>query len=79
MPIPGEPVAPGGPCGPVAPGGPCGPVAPGGPCGPDGPCVPVLLSLTSFLSSLLSNLPCLQNSTELTKKPSKGPVLHSYF
>ena len=38
------------------------------------PCVPVLLSLlTSFLSSFLSsNLLNLQNSTELTKKPSNG-------
>ena len=47
--------------------------------GPGGPCVIVLLSLISFLSSLSSNLFNLQNSTELTKKPSKGPVLHSYF
>ena len=38
--------------------------------------VAVLLSL-SFLS-FLSNLKCSQNSTELTKKPSNGPVLHSY-
>ena len=36
--------------------------------------VAVLLSLSSFLSS---NLKCLQNSTELTKNPSNGPVLHS--
>ena len=43
-----------------------------------GPCVPVLLYLISFLS-LSSNLLNLQNSTELTKKPSNGPVLHSYF
>src|SRR5918993_4515845 len=59
---------------PLAPGGPCGP------CGPGGPCGPVLLSSLSlsFLSSL-SNLIFLQNSTEDTKKPSKGPVLHSYF
>src|SRR5687767_12592493 len=71
------PLAPGGPCAPLAPGGPCAPLAPGGPCGPCGPCVPVVLSLLwSFLSS---NLTCLQNSTELTKKPSNGPVLHSYF
>jgi hypothetical protein len=31
--------------------------------------------LSSFLSSNL----ILQNSTELTKNPSNGPVLHSYF
>ena len=31
-----------------------------GPCGPGGSCVPVLLSLWSFLS-LSSNLTCLQN------------------
>ena len=68
---------PGGPCGPVAPGAPAGPGRPCGPAGPGGPCVPVLLSLTSFLS-LSSNLTCLQNSTEETKKPSNGPVLHSY-
>jgi hypothetical protein len=43
--------------------------------------VPVLLSLSriSFLSLSLSNLLNLQNSTELTKNPSNGPVLHSYF
>jgi hypothetical protein len=34
--------------------------------------------LLSFLSSM-SNFTCLQNSTQLTKKPSNGPVLHSYF
>ena len=67
---PWEPGAPGGPCGPVWP-----PAGPGGPCGP---CVPVIL--LSFLSSLLSsNLICLQNSTELTKNPSNGPVLHWYL
>jgi hypothetical protein len=27
----------------------------------------------------LSNLPCLRNSTELTKNPSNELVLHSYF
>jgi hypothetical protein len=27
----------------------------------------------------LSNLIWLQNSTEPTKKPSNGPILHSYF
>jgi hypothetical protein len=60
------------PVAPVEPGGPCIP------CGPGGPCVPVIL--LSFLSSLsLSNFTCLQNSTELTKKPSNGPVLHSYL
>src|SRR5215208_6876441 len=71
-------VLPGGPCGPT---GPCVPLAPGGPCGPIGPCGPVLLSLTSFLSLcfLSSNFFASQNSTELTKKPSNGPVLHSYF
>jgi hypothetical protein len=39
------------------------------------------LSLVSFLSIsfLSSNLLNLQNSTEDTKKPSNGPVLHSYF
>jgi hypothetical protein len=73
-------VIPGGPWSPGVPGRPCGPVAPvvplapDGPCGPGGPCGPTLPS--RFLSS---NLTCLQNSTELTKKPSKGPVLHSYF
>jgi hypothetical protein len=61
------------PCGPVAPVAPVGPIAP---CGPAGPAGPTLVSLWSFLSS---NLICLQNSTELTKKPSNGPVLHSYF
>jgi hypothetical protein len=43
--------------------------APGGrciPCEPGGPCLP----------SPIFNL---QNSTKLTKKPSNGPVLHSYF
>jgi hypothetical protein len=33
----------------------------------------------SLLLSSLSNLTCLQNSTEPTKNPSNGPVLHSYF
>jgi hypothetical protein len=51
-------------------------VVPCGPAGPGGPWVSVLLSLLSFLSS---NLTCLQNSTELTKNPSNGPVLHSYY
>ena len=56
------------------------PLTPGGPCGPGGPCAPVLLSLSlSFLSSNLLSCFASQNSTELTKKPSKGPVLHSYF
>jgi hypothetical protein len=77
---------PGGPAGPgIVLAGPTGPgtvlfapAGPGGPCGPGRPCVPVLLSLISFLSSL-PNLLCLQNSTEPTKNPSNGPVLHSYF
>src|SRR5918994_1711983 len=71
------PLAPGGPWVPLNPGGPWVPLNPAGPCGPGGPCGPVLLSL-SFLSS---NFLCFasQNSTELTKKPSNGPVLHSYF
>lgn len=69
--VPLSPVAPGGPCGPCAPVAPLVPLTPGGPCGP------TLVSLWSFLLS--SNLICLQNSTELTKNPSKGPVLHSYF
>ena len=43
-----------------------------GPCEPGEPTLPSL----SFLSS---NLTCLQNSTEDTKKPSGGPVLHSYL
>ena len=60
-------VRPDGPCWPVRPGTPCGPGGPGGPC------VPVLLS---FRSSSLLNLLNLQNSTEPTKKPSNGPVLH---
>jgi hypothetical protein len=55
-----------GPCGSVAPVAPVVPLIPGGPCGP------ILLSPWSFLSSKLLNL---QNSTELTKKPSNGPVL----
>jgi hypothetical protein len=37
-----------------------------------------LLSFLS-LSFLSSNFTCLQNSTELTKKPSNGPVLHWYL
>ncbi len=41
--------------------------------------VTVLLSLSLSWPFLSSNLPCLQNSTELTKKPSNGPVLHSYL
>ena len=81
-------VIPGGPWSPVEAGRPCGPVAPVepvapggpwipcGPCGPGGPCVPVLLLSLSLLSFLSSNLTCLQNSTEDTKKPSNGPVLH---
>ena len=73
---------------PLTPGGPCVPLTPGGPCvpltwwtlWPGGPCAPVLLSLSlSFLSSNLLSCFASQNSTELTKKPSKGPVLHSYF
>ena len=76
-------VIPDDPYGPTKPGIPwipCGPAGPIGPCGPCGPWVPVWLSLLSFLSSFLSsNLLNLQNSTEDTKKPSKGPVLHSYF
>jgi hypothetical protein len=32
-----------------------------------------------LLSFLSSNLTSLQNSTELTKNPSSGPVLHSYL
>jgi hypothetical protein len=68
---------PRGPAGPgivlAGPGGPWVPFNPRGPGGPGGPCVPVLL--LSFLSSNLN----LQNSTEPTKKPSNGPVLHSYF
>ena len=57
------------------------PLIPGGPCGPGtvlfAPAGPVWLSLLlSFLSLSLSNLTCLQNSTELTKKPSNGSVLH---
>jgi len=69
------PAGPGIPCNPWIP---CGPA---GPAGPAGPCVPVLLSLSriSFLSLSLSYLLNLQNSTELTKNPSNGPVLHSYF
>jgi hypothetical protein len=64
----------------LTPGGPCVPLTPGGPCGPGGPCAPVLLSLSlSFLSSNLLSCFASPNSTELTKKPSKGPVLHSYF
>ena len=56
------------------------PLTPGGPCGPGEPCAPVLLSLSlSFLSSNLLSCFASPNSTELTKKPSKGPVLHSYF
>ena len=70
------PLFPGGPCVPVSPGGPGGPC---GPAGPGGPCVPVILLSFLSLSFLSSNLMCLQNSTELTKNPSKGPVLHSYF
>ena len=64
-----------GTAGPCIPGGPCGPVEATCPCGhagPGGPCIPVLLSLISFLSII--KLTCLQNSTELTKKPSKDPV-----
>ena len=44
---------------------------------PEGPCGPLLYSLLSFLS--VSNLTCLQNSTEPTTIPSNRPVLHSYF
>ncbi len=55
------------PCAPVAPAGPAGPAGPGGPC------VPVWL-LSLLLSFLSSNFICLQNSTELTKNPSNGPV-----
>ena len=79
---PGAPPAgPGGPCDPAGPWTPLVPLVPlipggpWGPCWPGGPWVPVLL--LSFLS--LSNLTCLQNSTELTKNPSSGPVLHSYL
>src|SRR5687768_1233268 len=77
---PWVPLTPGGPWVPLTPGGPCGPIGPCGPAGPGGPCGPVLLSL-SLLSFLSSNFLCFasQNSTELTKKPSNGPVLHSYF
>ena len=78
--IPGVPCRPYVPLNPRSPCMPCAPVSPCGPCGPCGPCIPVLLlSLISFLSSSLSNLLNLQNSTEPTKKPSKGPVLHSYL
>ena len=69
------PLLPGWPCIPWIPWGPVAPVAPGG---PGGPWVPVWL-LSLLLSFLSSNLTCLQNSTELTKNPSNGPVLHSYF
>ena len=84
--IPGGPCAPSvplnplGPCvpfGPIwpwTPWGPVAPVAPVAPVGPGGPCGPILISLLLSL-----NLTCLQNSTELTKKPSNGPVWHSYF
>jgi len=79
--IPDGPAIPWGPWVPLVPGIPCGPAGPVGPiapCGPGGPWA--LVWLLSLLRSLLSsNLTCLQNSTELTKKPSKGPVLHSYF
>ena len=71
----GVPGVPGIPWVPLAPAGPAGPT---GPCGPGGPCVPVLLSSLSLSLSFLSCFTS-QNSTELTKKPSKGPVLHSYF
>ena len=66
----------------VIPDGPCGPTKPGIPwipCGPIGPCVPVRLLLTLLWSFFSSNLISLQNSTELTKKPSKGPFWHSYL
>ncbi|HEX2409497.1 MAG TPA: hypothetical protein VHJ38_20015 [Nitrososphaeraceae archaeon] len=46
---------------------------PTGPCAARGLCIPVLLSLLSFLLSLSSNLTYLQNSTEL-KKPWNRPV-----
>ena len=60
--------------------GPQGPPGFNGTQGPPGPSVPVWLSIIFFLSFFsLSNLRCLQNSTEETKNPSNGPVLHSYF
>lgn len=76
------------PCVPLNPRSPCMPCAPISPCGPadllaqEGLVGLVFLFcdyLISFLSSSLSNLLNLQNSTEPTKKPSKGPVLHSYL
>ena len=60
---------------PFAPDAPGWPFAPARPCSPGVPCLFLQLSLSSFLSSNLN----LQNSTELTKNPSNGPVLHSYF
>ena len=72
---------------PVAPVAPVAPVEPGTePCGPMDLQLHLLVLVDpeflfyylSFLSSL-SNLIDLQNSTEPTKKPSNGPVLHSYF
>src|SRR5215204_7656639 len=72
---PGRPCVPLAPAGPAGPCGPCGPAGPIGPCGPGGPCGPVLLSLSLSLNLCFAS----QNSTELTKKPSNGPVLHSYF
>ena len=71
------PCGPAGPCVPFVPlnpRGPCSPLVPLVPGGPGGPYGPILVT---FLLS--SNLTGLQNSTELTKKPSNGPVLHSYF
>ena len=72
------PEDPGGPCVPLNPLGPCGPgpvlSAPAGPGGPAGALWAYFIIF--LLSSLNLNL---QNSTELTKNPSNGPVLHSYF
>ena len=49
--------------------------------GLDGLGGPVLISLlwSFLLSSLSTNLLCLHNSTELTKKPYNGPFWHSYL
>ena len=58
-------------------GSPLGPCGPGGPGGPGGPCGPFPFYYLYIFPII--EFKCLQNSTELTKKPSNGPVLHSYL
>ena len=71
---PWSPGEPGRPCEPVSPGGPSGPWGPGGPWGPIVTLLPLCLPSSSTIGAAL-----LQNSTELTKKPSSGPFWHSYL